>query len=322
MDSIASLAAGRAALNAPLYFRSTRCYNPRGQRVLMSDPLRTEPAHARDADLASGRDAKIEQLLLVGLDHYFAADYELAINVWTRALFIDRNHPRARAYIERARSALAERQRVSEELLEQGVAAFGRGEGGEARRLLQAAIDGGAPSEEALALLDRITRLETAAPPAPAARVDRRAREQAAPVERPRSRSRFGLVAFLALGAVIVALAAFAASRDRVEWRSLVALVESAGRAATPGAPPAAPVIRETPLPLPRRGDAILSRARALAAGGHLRDALTLAESIRPTDPQKGDADLLRADIQRQLLGLTEVPLAPAPEGEAAPRVP
>ena len=283
----------------------------------MSDPLRTEPARAHDAEVASDRDAKIEQLLLVGLDHYFAADYELAINVWTRALFIDRNHPRARAYIERARSALAERQRVSEELLEQGVAAFGRGEGGEARRLLQAAIDGGAPSEEALTLLDRITRLETAALPAPAARVDRRAREQATPLDRPRSRSTARFVAFLALGAVIVGLAAFAASRDRVEWRSLVALVETAGRAA-PAAP--APVIRETPLPLPRRGEAILSRARALAAGGHLRDALTLAESIRPTDPQKSDADRLRADIQRQLLGLTDVPLAPAPE--AAPRVP
>jgi hypothetical protein len=283
----------------------------------MSDPLRTEPARAHDAEVASDRDAKIEQLLLVGLDHYFAADYELAINVWTRALFIDRNHPRARAYIERARSALAERQRVAEELLEQGVAAFGRGVGGEARRLLQAAIDGGAPSEEALTLLDRITRLETAALPAPAARVDRRAREQAAPLDRPRSRSTARFVAFLALGAVIVGLAAFAASRDRVEWRSLVALVETAGRAA-PAAP--APVIRETPLPLPRRGEAILSRARALAAGGHLRDALTLAESIRPTDPQKGDADRLRADIQRQLLGLTDVPLAPAPE--AAPRVP
>ena len=283
----------------------------------MYDPLRTEPPRADDAEVASDRDAKIEQLLLVGLDHYFAADYELAINVWTRALFIDRNHPRARAYIERARSALAERQRVSEELLEQGVAAFGRGEGGEARRLLQAAIDGGAPSEEALTLLDRITRLETAALPAPAARVDRRAREQAAPLDRPRSRSTARFVAFLALGAVIVGLAAFAASRDRVEWRSLVALVETAGRAA-PAAP--APVIRETPLPLPRRGEAILSRARALAAGGHLRDALTLAESIRPTDPQKSDADRLRADIQRQLLGLTDVPLAPAPE--AAPRVP
>src|SRR3954447_473067 len=122
---------------------------------------------AQDADVGAAaevdRDAKIEQLLLVGLDHYFAARYEHAINVWTRALFLDRNHPRARAYIERARSARAERQRQSEELLHSGVAAFQRGDGEEARRLLQAAIDGGAPSEEALALLERLDRLETTA---------------------------------------------------------------------------------------------------------------------------------------------------------------
>src|SRR3954462_11790498 len=129
----------------------------------MSDPLRLDGSRAH-ADVASGsdRDAKIEQLLLVGLDHYFAARYELAINVWTRALFLDRNHARARAYIDRARSALAERQRESEELLQNGVAAFQRGEGEEARRLLQAAIDGGAPSEEALAVLDRLNRLGAA----------------------------------------------------------------------------------------------------------------------------------------------------------------
>src|SRR5438046_4293725 len=127
----------------------------------MSDPLRTDGTRARDGAPAPDRDAKIEQLLLVGLDHYFAACYELAINVWTRALFLDRSHARARAYIERARSALGERQRESEELLHNGVAAFDRGEGGEARRLLQAAIERGAPSEQALAVLERINRLET-----------------------------------------------------------------------------------------------------------------------------------------------------------------
>src|SRR5437867_6081293 len=124
----------------------------------MSDPLRTDGLHAQGE--AADRDAKIEQLLLVGLDHYFAARYELAINVWTRALFLDRNHARARAYIERARSALAERQRESEELLHNGVAAFDRGESGEARRLLEAAISQGAPPDEALAILDRLNRLE------------------------------------------------------------------------------------------------------------------------------------------------------------------
>src|SRR3954471_23154307 len=132
----------------------------------MSDPLRTDPTCANEPVSEADREAKIEQLLLSGLDHYFTGQYDHAINVWTRALFLDRNHTRARAYIDRARSALAERQRESEELLHNGVAAFQRGDGDEARRLLQAAIDGGAPSEEALAVLDRLNRLETPAAPA------------------------------------------------------------------------------------------------------------------------------------------------------------
>src|SRR4029079_15688001 len=116
----------------------------------MSDPPRTDPARALDRAPEPGRDAKIEQLLLVGLDHYFAAEYEQAINVWTRALFLDRSHARARAYIERARSAQAERQRESEELLHNGVAAFDRGESDEARRLIHAALDQGAKPDGAL----------------------------------------------------------------------------------------------------------------------------------------------------------------------------
>src|ERR1700751_5768505 len=114
----------------------------------MSDPVPSSGARtAQDWSSDAERTAKIEQLLLAGLDHYFAAQYQQAINVWTRALFLDRSHARARAYIERARSAMAERQRESEELLQHGVDAFGRGESAEARRLLKAAIDGGAPSE-------------------------------------------------------------------------------------------------------------------------------------------------------------------------------
>src|SRR5436853_447564 len=87
----------------------------------MSESSRSDSAPAQPASTSStssqghDRDAKIEQLLLVGLDHYFATQYQEAINVWTRALFLDRSHPRARAYIERARSAMSERQRQSDE---------------------------------------------------------------------------------------------------------------------------------------------------------------------------------------------------------------
>src|SRR5436190_17816616 len=67
----------------------------------MIDPLREH----------EGSDSRIEELLLAGLDHYFNGQPEQAINVWTRVLFLDRAHARARAYIERARTAIAERQR-------------------------------------------------------------------------------------------------------------------------------------------------------------------------------------------------------------------
>jgi hypothetical protein len=45
-----------------------------------------------------------------------------------------------------------------------------------------------------------------------------------------------------------------------------------------------------------------------------LRDALAMLDQVRPTDPEKVDADQLRAEIQKQLLGLAA--LAP-PQGTA-----
>jgi tetratricopeptide (TPR) repeat protein len=260
----------------------------------MSDFSRSDTAPTHDAMAAVDRDAKIEQLLLVGLDHYFAAQYQQAINVWTRALFLDRNHARARAYIERARSAMAERQRQSEEMLQHGVDAFQRGEGDEARRLLQAAMDGGAPSEEALALLGRLDRLDaTVAPPAQT-RPDR-ARPVAADADATRSRALVRRSALVALAVAAFGGAAFAvAAVSRLEWSTLPR--------------PPASVAHETVLPLPRRGDIALARARALAESGRLHDALAALDEVRSTDPRRADADLMRGDLQRQLLAVTRLP--------------
>ncbi|MGE5245105.1 MAG: hypothetical protein ACM3SQ_12825 [Betaproteobacteria bacterium] len=261
----------------------------------MSDPLRTGGPRVADAASAADRDAKIEQLLLTGLDHYFAGQYDHAINIWTRALFLDRSHPRARAYIERARSALAERQRHSEELLQDGVAAFERGESSEARRLLQAAIDGGAPADEALAVLDRLNRLDqSASVPADRPPVrERRRRPAASPVRVRKSTGRLALT----LGSLllVVAAALAAASWDGLAWRTWLPLQ-------TPAAAASMPVIRGSSVPLPHRGELALARARALASGGHLRDALAALDMVRPTDVERADADRLRGDIQRQLL--------------------
>ena len=109
------------------------------------------------------RDARIEELLLTGLDHYFAGRHDLAINIWTRVLFLDRAHGKARAYIERARGALAEKQREAEELLQTGADALTRGDRAAARELLTSAERAGG-GEEALALLHRLDRLEAGAP--------------------------------------------------------------------------------------------------------------------------------------------------------------
>ena len=128
----------------------------------MADPVRSPNASDRSLSDAE-REARIEELLLSGLDHYFSGRYEQAINIWTRVAFLERRHGRARAYIERARSALAERQRESEELLHGGVAAYNAGDLAAARDLLSRAVEQGDPSDTALAFLQRLTRLEAAA---------------------------------------------------------------------------------------------------------------------------------------------------------------
>jgi tetratricopeptide (TPR) repeat protein len=277
----------------------------------MRDPLPTDAPRALDGAPDADRTAKIEQLLLAGLERYFAAEYEQAINVWTRALFLDRTHARARAYIELARGALAERQRESEELLQRGVAAFERGEGEEARRLLQTAMSRGAPLDEALAVLDRIDRLELSVashPPPGVLRVPP-ARVQPHP---PRA---IATGALRLLGWAVVALGAVAAGAlallsARPDLRSL------APRAALP-ATVAAPVEATTTLPLPRRGEDLLDRARALEASGRLREALATLEQVRPTDDEREDAERMRASIQRQLIALIAPPGPPAdPEGQ------
>ncbi|HEX7941892.1 MAG TPA: hypothetical protein VF488_08790 [Gemmatimonadaceae bacterium] len=272
----------------------------------MSDPLRTETSRTPEATSKAERDSKIEQLLLAGLDHYFAGQYEQAINVWTRALFLDRSHARARAYIDRARSAQAERQRESEALLHDGAAAVRRGDCGEARRLLDAAMSQGGASDEILALLERVERLEHRAPEvvedpdgfAP----PRLALDEPDPIPR----SRWPLIAMGGLVLVIIAAGAIALSST--EWRPLVD--RSLARRVDRGAAPGSNARDTTVLPIPRRAESALARARQLVSSGKLHDALPLLESIRPTDPERAEADRLRADIQRQLIALG--PLSPA----------
>jgi hypothetical protein len=266
----------------------------------MREPLRTAPADqgpATDAD----REALIEKLLLAGLDHYFEGRYEQAVNVWTRVAFLERGHGRARAYIERARGALAEQQRESEELLHAGVAAYRAGDLGVARELLTRAVADGGASDTALMFLQRLGHVEAAA------HVPR--------VEEPRRRS---LRAAFHAGA----------AHHRTNWFSTVllsaAIVTVVLLLAQPIAswlgelPVAAPpprAERVEPLPIVRASETRIARARELYAGGRLRDALRLVDEIDMADPLRVAADRLKADIQRDLLA-TAVQVPPAGAGE------
>ena len=266
---------------------------------MTTDPLRNDTSEQIDAASAADRDARIEQLLLAGLDHYFAGQYDHAINVWTRALFFDRSHARARAYIERARRAQAERQRESEELLHNGTVAYRSGDVTEARRLLQAALDAGAPLELAFPMLERLNQIE----PIPALLSPSHV-HRAAPATAPRKTpdagwrvSPFAAASFLVVAAI--GLAALVVTRP--DWRALVDLSSATAPATSASL---SPVAREAVLPIPTRGEMALTRARRLAAGGDLHDALSTLSLVRTTDPQRQDADQLRSEIQRQLLRL------------------
>lgn len=258
----------------------------------MTDPIRSDRLPLEGEVPERDRDARIEELLLAGLDHYFAEQHELAINVWTRVLFIDRGHARARAYIERARGAIAERQRKADELLHTGSAAFDRGDATTARELVASAVDHGASSDEALALLARIERLETINPPrvaAPRRRPPVSGREAAGLLAARAARWRWiaaGLLTGVVLGAVALGLLV---QRGIAPWP-----LSSSPAAAAPAF--------TAPLPVPSIGEVALSRGEALFARGRLHDALAALEAVPGGDPLRPRADEITAAIQRQLL--------------------
>jgi len=253
----------------------------------MTDPLRFE--RSSPGETGRERDARIEELLLDGLDHYFAGRHELAINIWTRVLFLDRSHGKARAYIDRARGALAERQREAEELLHSGAAALHRGDRSTARQLLTSADRVGA-SEEAATLLHRLDRLEAAAP----AGNHSRSTPSDAEAERVSvTPSRDARLAWVITG--ILAGVLLAALAGGYLWLVSDPFDLTVARNAAPAAQPA-------PLPVPTTCEIRLARARTLFAEARLHDALAQLEAGDPDDLHKASFDELRATIQRQLI--------------------
>jgi hypothetical protein len=266
------------------------------------DPLRSD---MRPAEALSGteRDARIEQLLLAGLDEYFAHHYEHAINLWTRVLFLDRHHDRARAYIERARSAQGELQRETEAVLYQGIEAFHEGDVARARELVVDALDRGASLDEAQGMLDRIERLK-AGQTVPKHRRPLPARpsppiETVPRVATPLPKRVGGWIAALLLVAAALGTFAVGVWGWTVPEPSTWPLFAAASRQ-----PRVVMPLAQAPLPIAAANEVFLTRARAQFATGRLRDALDELDRIPVGDPLRADADRLRADVQRQLLAV------------------
>ena len=271
-----------------------------------SGPRRSE------APTGAGDEARIEQLLVTGLDHYFANEFEAAINLWTRVLFLDRNHDRARAYIDRARSAQAEQQRISEALVHEGLAAFDKGEVVRARALLSDALDQGASHDVALGVIGRIDRLDAgtraASPVAPAAR--KRVLRSSPAADANLRRGTIAMWWITAAAIVLVAGIAFVlvAPSGLAEWFPAQA---------TTGAP-ATLVTPQSPLPIPSPTETYVGRARELFAGGKLRDALRALDRVPLGDALRPEAERLRADIQRELLAVAGAEASSASSSAAA----
>jgi hypothetical protein len=262
---------------------------------LMSEPLRTEHAPAGPLSDAE-RDARIEQLLLAGLDHYFSGKHEQAINIWTRVAFLERGHGRARAYIERARSALAEQHREYEELLHSGVDAYHEGRLDVARDLLTRAIEQGGPSDTALVFLERLSRVD-----ASTIRTGGASSSRLVPVHGERAGARVNWPVTVMASLVVSAAILFAA------------LPVASWLAELPVAAPQAAAAAAEPLPIVRPSDMELARARQLAAGGLMHEALRALDRINGADPARAEADALRTTLQQQLLSA-------APGGAGAAR--
>jgi hypothetical protein len=272
----------------------------------MTDPLRFDRPAAGDAD-GRERDARIEELLLVGLDHYFAGRHELAINIWTRVLFLDRSHGKARAYIERARGALAEKQRHAEELIQTGQAALDRGDHGAARRLLASAERAGG-GDEALSLLHRLDRLDSAAPATTRAQQPAAVAESLAHAgERATRDARVAWVfAGIATGVCLAALL------GGYLWLVADPFELSVARTGVP-------VARVQPLPMPSGSEIRLARARRLYAQGELRAALALLEAGEVDERYAASVNELRTTIQRQLIDAGRQRAGFPPGGTDAP---
>jgi len=253
------------------------------------------PRPVPPAEHPTGGDPRVEGLLIEGLERYFEGRYEDAIHLWTRVLFLDRHQASARAYIERARGAIAERQRRSDEALQAVDQLLDAGRAVEARARLAEVITSTGDDERTAALRFRVERLERVvggsprihAVPAPPTDWWRHGRALA----NHRIRRRDLTAAVVVVAVVAVVVLSSPALRTQLGLRSIQQ----------------GPVLALTPVTVPvlSRGEVALIRARALYVRGRLAEALVALDRVGAEQTERTEADTLRVEIQRVLLAAT-----------------
>lgn len=250
----------------------------------MAEPKRAETSPELEAP---DREGRVEALLVDGLDHYFSGRYEQAIHLWTRVLFLDRSHARARAYIDRARTALAEQHRRTDEMLHVGGELIARGDTDQARALLTRAMAASGDEARATALRWRLEHLERARAVEGPGRSVTPAEGEAGPAAVRRGWRWFAW----ATGAV--ALLVFAAAL-RPGVRASLGFAP-----ADPELPAATEAVNRSVL---SSSEVALVRARTLYARGRLAEALQALDRVDSRSASRAAADLLRVEIQQLLL--------------------
>lgn len=246
-----------------------------------------------DSDPGTGerendREGRAEALLIEGLDCYLSGHYDDAIHVWTRVLFLDRTHERARAYIDRARTAQAERRRRADEMLHRVGELVAAGAVEPARTLLTEAEQ--ASTDEALVArlwteIERAGRSAAAEPADVAPALGRSSGQGAARL----GRAVHPLVALIAAGALGALLVTVLTSSYL--WGSSDNPPLGGGRA-----------LRASSIEVPAGADVALIRARALYQRGRLAEALAVLDRVTPGGPNRATVDALRVEIQGLLL--------------------
>jgi hypothetical protein len=163
---------------------------------------------------------------------------------------------------------------------------------------LSDALDQGASHDVALGVLGRIDRLDAGMKAAGAAIAGPRRRALSRPSSGEDVHQRRGTIAmWWVIGAAAVLVGAIA-----IMLSAPAVFVDWFRDQATPT--PAVTVQPPSPLPVPSPTEAYVGQARALFAGGKLRDALRALDHVPVGDALRPDAERIRADIQRELLAV------------------